>query len=177
MSKVLEYFDENDIEEYLSDNNVDNNVDNDIGDDIEDFIEVKSSKKIKKTTNDNNINNININIKKETKESPYITDIIKIGYDQFIEDYKNKSVIIFCFSCNDNKKITNFKVMKTIYHYKLGGIVYDVAGDCSKCGTKIYKNLNFERDNIKNKIKNIDQEIYNNIYNNINMSNPLENSE
>ena len=175
MSKVLEYFDENDIEEYLSDNN--NN--NDAEDDTEDFIEVKSSKKIKKTSNDNN----NIKIKKETKESPYITDIIKIGEDKFIEDYKNKNIIIFCFSCNDNKKITNFKVMKTIHHYKLGGIVYDVAGDCSRCGTKIYKNLNFERNNIKNKIKNIDQEIYNNIYNNNiynninNISNSDENSE
>jgi len=165
MSKVLEYFDENDAEEYLYDNN-DNN---DIEDDVDDFIEVKSSKKIKKTSNDTN--NININIKKETKESPYITNIIKIGEDLFIEDYKNKKVIIFCFSCNDNKKITNLKVMKTIHHYKLGGIVYDVGGDCSKCGTKIYKNLNFERNNIKNKIKNIDQEIYNNINNNINNNN------
>jgi hypothetical protein len=157
MSKELEYFQENDIEEYLSDH------------DIDDFIEVKSLKKIKKTNNDSN--DININIKKETKESPYITNIIKIGYDLFIEDYKNKNIIIFCFTCNDNKKITNLKVMKTIYHYKLGGIIYDVAGDCSRCGSKIYKNFNFERDNMKNKIKNIDQEIYNNIYNNINENN------
>ena len=179
MSKVQQYFEE---DEFLSDND-DNNIDNDIiDDDVEEFIEIKS-KKLKKNNNDNNIdnnitNNININLKKETKESPYITEIIKIGEDLFLDDYKNKKIIIFCFSCNDNKKITNIKVMKTIIHYKLGGIIYNIAGDCSKCGTKIYKNLNFERDNIKNKIPNLNKEIYDNIYYNINNSidNSLENS-
>lgn len=170
MSKVQQYFDE---DEFLSDpDNIDNtdnidNIDND-----EEFIEVKSKKPKK---NDSNITtNINNNIKKETKESPYITQIIKIGEDLFLEDCKNKKVLIFCFSCNDNKKIINMKVMKTIIHYKLGGIVYNVAGDCTKCGSKIYKYLNFERDNIKNKIPNLNQEIYDNIYNH--KKNSLENS-
>jgi len=181
MSKVQQYFDE---DEFLSDpDNIDNtdntdNIDN-INDDDE-FIEVKSKKPKKNdsniSTNINNNNNININIKKETKESPYITQIIKIGEDLFLEDYKNKKVLIFCFSCNDNKKIINMKVMKTIIHYKLGGIVYNVAGDCTKCGSKIYKSLNFERDNIKNKIPNLNQEIYDNIHNNLNNLNQKENS-
>ena len=108
MSKVQQYFDE---DEFLSDNDNIDNIDNtdNIDNDVEEFIEVKSKKPKKNDSNisSNNINN-NINIKKETKESPYITDIIKIGEDKFIEDYKNKNVIIFCFSCNDNKKITNF---------------------------------------------------------------------
>ena len=173
MSKVQQYFDE---DEFLSDNdnNNNNNNDNDNDNDIEEFIEVKS-KKPKKNNNNNidNLNNninININFKKETKESPYITEIIKIGEDLFLDDYKNKKLVIFCFSCNDNKKITNIKVMKTVIHYKLGGIIYNIAGDCSKCGAKICKNLNFERDNIKNKIPNLNQEIYDNIHYNMNNS-------
>jgi len=91
-------------------------------------------------------------------KNPYLDISPRKGEKILLDDYKKGELVSYCYNCNENKIVMNFKLMKIVHHLKKGGTSYNLFGDCNTCGSKLLTHLNFERCKIKNSVKSIDED-------------------
>lgn len=72
----------------------------------------------------------------------------------FLEELKEKKVLMWCSRCDDEIYYFNPIVSKVIHHYRPGGTTYFTSGNCSKCHKFTWEHFNFERKEIYESIPN-----------------------